>query len=110
MIAVLRQCELLGLYWSSYYYSSKWDDSYNLMLMRLIDEQFTRTPFYGVPKMTAWLRSVGHPVNHKRVWRMMRHMGLEAIYPNPRLSQSHPEHKVYPYLFKGVTIDRAGQV
>ncbi len=110
MIGISRQSELLGLCRSSYYYSSQRDDSYNLMLMRLIDEQFTRTPFYGVPKMTAWLRSVGHPVNHKRVRRLMRQMGLEAIYPKPRLSQSHPEHKIYPYLLKGVTIDHADQV
>lgn len=110
MIAISRQCELLGLYRSSYYYSSQRDDSYNLELMRLIDEQFTRTPFYGVPKMNAWLRAVGHPLNHKRVRRLMRKMGLEAIYPKPRLSQSHPEHKIYPYLLKGVTVDRADQV
>lgn len=110
MIAISRQCELLGLYRSSYYYSSQRDDAYNLELMRLIDEQFTRTPFYGVPKMNAWLRSVGHLVNHKRVRRLMRKMGLEAIYPKPQLSQSQPEHKIYPYLLKGVTVDRADQV
>ncbi len=78
--------------------------------MRLIDEQFTRTPFYRVPKMSVWLRSVGHPVNHKRVRRLMREMGLEAIYPEPRLSQSHPEHKIYPYLLKRVPVDHADQV
>lgn len=110
MIAVSRQCELLGLCRSSYYYSSQQDDSYNLLLMRLIDEQFTRTPFYGVPKMTAWLRSVGYRVNHKRIRRLIRLMGLEAIYPKPRLSQSHPEHKIYPYLLKGVTIYHADQI
>jgi len=110
MIAVLRQCELLGLCRSSYYYSSQRDDSYNLMLMRLIDEQFTRTPFYGVPKMMAWLGRVGHPVNHKRVRRLMRLMGLEAIYPKPRMSRPCPDHKVYPYLLKGVRIDHPDQV
>lgn len=80
------------------------------MLMNLIDEQFTKTPFYGVPKMTAWLRTVGHPVNPKRVRRLMRLMGLEAIYPKPRTSQSGPDHKIYPYLLRGVTIDHADQV
>jgi len=110
MIAVLRQCELLGLCLSSYYYISQRDDSYNLLLMRLIDEQFTRTPFYGVPKMTAWLKTVGHPVNQKRVRRLMRKMGIEVIYPKVRLSQSFLEHKVYPYLLKGVRIDHADQV
>lgn len=110
MIAISRQCDLLGLCRSSYYYSPQRDEGYNLMLMNLIDEQFTRTPFYGVPKMTAWLRSVGHQVNHKRVRRLMRLMGLEAIYPKPRLSQSCPEHKIYPYLLKGVKIDHRDQV
>jgi putative transposase len=110
MLTILEQCELLGLCRSSYYYSSTRDDSFNLLLMRQIDEQFTRTPFYGVPKMTAWLRSIGHVVNPKRVRRLMRKMGLEAIYARPRLSQPHPEHRVYPYLLKGVTIDHADQV
>ena len=78
--------------------------------MNLIDEQFTKTPFYGVARMTAWLRDVGHLVNAKRVRRLMRLMGLEAIYPKPRTSQSGPDHKIYPYLLKGVTIDRPDQV
>lgn len=110
MIAFSRQCEFLGLCRASYYYSSQRDESYNLILMNLIDEQFTRTPFYGVPKMTAWLRSVGHQVNHKSVRRLLRLMDLEAIYPKPRMSQSHPEHKIYPYLLKCVRIDHADQV
>jgi len=110
MIAISRQCELLGLCQASYYYSSQRDESYNLILMNLIVEQFTRTPFYGVPKMMAWLRSVEHQVNHKRVRWLMRLMGLEAIYPKPQMIQSHPEHKIYPYLLKGVRIDHADQV
>jgi len=73
--------------------------------MNLIDEQFTKTPFYGVARMTAWFRAVGHLVNAKRVRRLMRLMGLEAIYPKPHTSQSGPDHKIYPYLLKGVTID-----
>jgi len=79
-ISVSRQCELLDLSRSSYYYASERDDSYNQLLMNRIDEQFTKTPFYGVPKMTAWLKIQGHPVNHKRIRRLMRLMGLEAIY------------------------------
>jgi len=71
MIPVYRQCELLGLPWSSYYYHSDRDDSYNVMLMNLLDEQYTRTPFYGVPKMTAWLRRQGHQINPKRIRRLM---------------------------------------
>ena len=78
--------------------------------MRLIDEQYTRTPFYGSPRMTAWLRSQGHLVNHKRVERLLRLMGLEAIYPKPRLSQGCGEHRVYPYLLRGVEINRVNQV
>lgn len=110
MISVSRQCELFGLNRSSYYYRSERDDSYNEYLMRLIDEQYTKTPFFGVPKMTAWLCRQGHWVNEKRIRRLMRIMGLFAIYPKPRLSKSYPEHKKYPYLLKGVTIDHADQV
>lgn len=82
----------------------------NLLVMRLIDEQYTRTPFYGSPRLTAWLRSQGHRINHKRVERLMRVMGIEAIYPKPRLSQSNPGHRVYPYLLRGVEISRVNQV
>jgi len=78
--------------------------------MNLVDEQYTRTPFYGVPRMTAWLRRQGYGVNHKRIQRLMRLMGLEAIYPKPRLSIPSKEHKIYPYLLKGVSIDRPDQV
>ena len=109
MIPVYRQCDLLGLARSSYYYRSDRDDSYNVMLMNLLDEQYTRTPFYGVPKMTAWLRRQGHQINPKRIRRLMRLMGIEAIYPKPRLSKSHKEHIKYPYLLRGLTIDHPDQ-
>ena len=69
----------------------------NLELLRLLDEQYTRTPYYGVRRMTAWLRREGWGVNPKRVRRLLRQMGLEAIYPKPRLSQSGPGHRIYPY-------------
>ena len=78
--------------------------------MRLLDEQYTATPFYGVRRMTAWLHTQGYPVNAKRVRRLMRQMGLEAIYTKPRLSQTHPEHRIYPYLLRGVPITRVNQV
>jgi putative transposase len=110
MISVSRQCELLNLARSSYYYSSERDDSYNQLLMDRIDEQFTNTPFYGVPKMTAWLRKAGYPVNPKRIRRLMRLMGLEAIYPKPRLSKASPEHRKYPYLLKNLVIGHPDQV
>ncbi len=110
MISVSRQCELLDLARSSYYYQPEKDESYNQTLMNLIDEQFTHTPFYGVPKMTFWLRREGHPVNPKRVRRLMRLMGLEAIYPKKKLSKSCPEHRKYPYLLSGLRIDHPDQV
>ena len=78
--------------------------------MRLLDQQFTDTPYYGVRRMTAWLRSQGYAVNHKRVARLLRTMGLETIYPKPRLSAPHPAHRGYPYLLRGVPITRVNQV
>jgi putative transposase len=110
MISMTRQCDLLGLPRSSYYYSSHRDDRYNLKVMNLIDEQFTRTPFYGVERMTAWLKRQGEAVNHKRVRRLMRVMGLEAVYPKPRLSLSNQAHTTYPYLLRNLTIDHPDQV
>lgn len=80
------------------------------MLMRLIDEQYTRTPFYGVLKMTAWLRRQGREVNPKRVRRLLRKMGLSAVYPKRRLSKPCKGHKKYPYLLKDVVIDHPDQV
>lgn len=109
-ISIQRQCELAGLARSSYYYHPKQESELNLELMRMIDKQYTRTPFYGVPRMTAWLRRQGHSVNHKRIGRLMRLMGLEAIYPKPRTSKPSKEHKIYPYLLRGVSIDRPDQV
>jgi putative transposase len=110
MISVSRQCELLGLARSSYYYHPEKDDRYNHALMNLMDEQFTKTPYYGVPKMTAWLRRMGHPVNPKRIRRLMRIMGLEAIYPKRNLSKACPEHRKYPYLLRGIEICNPDQV
>lgn len=109
-ISVARQCELLGLPRSSFYYEARPESGYNLALMGLIDEQYLGTPFYGVPRMTAWLRAQGHAVNPKRVRRLMRKMGLEAIYPKRRLSVRNPAHRVYPYLLRGLEISRPGQV
>jgi putative transposase len=77
--------------------------------MNLIDEQFTQTPFYGVPRMTAWLRRQDHEVNPKRIRRLMRRMGLEAVYPKKKLSRANPGHKKYPYLLRDILIDRPDQ-
>lgn len=110
-ISVNRQCELIGLSRSSFYYEPRQESEENLSLMRLIDEQYTRTPFYGVLKMTAWLQEVmKREVNCKRVRRLMRLMGLEAIYPKPRLSLAASGHQIYPYLLRGLMINRANQV
>ena len=78
--------------------------------MRLLDEKYTDAPYYGIRRMTAWLQSEGYRVNHKRVARLMRTMGLEAIYPKPRTSEPHPEHRIYPYLLRGVEVNRVNQV
>lgn len=109
-LSMQRQCELLGLSRSSYYYQARGEDPYNLELMRLIDEHYTKRPFFGIRRMTDHLRRQGHLVNHKRVQRLMRLMGLEAIYPKPKTSQAHAEHHTYPYLLRGLVIDRPDQV
>jgi putative transposase len=109
-IPISRQCELIGLPRASYYYAPKGDDRYNREMMNLVDEQFTKTPFYGVPRMTAWMRRQGHEVNPKRIRRLMRRMGLVAVYPKKKLSKSHPAHKKFPYLLRDIVIDRPDQV
>lgn len=107
---ISRQCELVGLSRSSWYYEPRGASAYDLELMRLLDEQYTRTPFYGIRRMTAGLRQEGHNVNRKRIQRLMRLMGLEAIYPKPKLSKRDDQHKVYPYLLRGLAIERPDQV
>lgn len=109
-MSVRRQCELLGLSRSSLYYQPGGGTAEDLRLMRKIDEQYTACPFYGSRRMTAWLTDQGEEVNRKRVQRLMRIMGLEAIYPRPRLSLAGKGHRIYPYLLRGVTVERADQV
>jgi len=109
-ISIARQCELLELPRSTYYYHALGESPENLLLMRLLDEQYTETPYYGIRRMTAWLRSEGYNVNHKRVARLLRKMGIEAIYPKPRTTVPPPEHRIYPYLLRGVEVNRANQV
>ena len=111
LIPISRQCELFGLARSSFYYEPAIVDEYNLFLMRLIDEQYTQTPFYGTRRMTACLRATGYGVNRKRIRRLMRLMGLEAIYPKPNLSRAGANESVkYPYLLKGLFIQRPNHV
>jgi putative transposase len=109
-IPISRQCELLGLPRSSLYYRSKGDKGQDQILMRLIDEQYTQTPFYGSRRMTAWLNSQGFHVNRKRVSRLMRRVGIEAIYPKRRLSRPDAAAKKYPYLLRDMAIERPDQV
>jgi putative transposase len=109
-LSIRHQCELVGLNRSTFYYTPATESEENLLLMRLIDEQYMRTPFYGGPRMTAYLRREGHLVNHKRVQRLLGIMGLQAIYPKPRTTITDKEHKVYPYLLRGLSITHPNQV
>ena len=109
-LSVRRQCELLGVNRSGLYYESAGESEENLRYMRLIDEQYTKTPFYGSRKMTKWLVNEGYPVNRKRISRLMEEMGIEAVYPKPKLSQPGEGHKIYPYLLRGTTVERVNQV
>jgi putative transposase len=109
-VSIRRQCELLGLNRASWYFEPAGETAENLALMRLIDQQYLARPIYGSRRMTTWLTERGHTVNRKRVQRLMRVMGLEAIYPQPRLSQRGREARIYPYLLRNVKILRPNQV
>ena len=109
-ISVRRQCELLGVNRSGLYYEPVGESEENLRLMRLLDEQYTRTPFYGSRKMAEWLATEGHAVNRKRVSRLMELLGIEAVYPKPKLSQPGEGHRIYPYLLRGTRVERVNQV
>jgi putative transposase len=109
---MVRQCELIGLPRASYYRGGALGEetAENLELMRLIDEEYTRHPFYGSRKMSEWLQRQGYAVNRKRVRRLMRTMGLVSVAPKPNTSRPAPEHKIYPYLLGGLQIERPDQV
>jgi putative transposase len=109
-LSLRQQCELLGLNRSTWYYQPAGESADHLELMRLIDEQYLRTPFYGWPRMTASLRRAGYEVNHKRVQRLMHKMGLQAIYPKPKTSLTEKGHRIYAYLLRGREITRPNQV
>lgn len=101
---------MLSVARSSYYFDPKPETTENLMLMELIDQEYTKHPFYGTRRITVWLKERGYCVNRKRVQRLMRTMGLEAICPKRNLSKGKREHKIYPYLLRGVKIARSNQV
>ena len=109
-LSVRRQGELLGLNRSSYYYHAAPESALNLQLMRLVDEQFLRNPFYGWRKMTASLRRLGYGINGKRVRRLMRMMDIQAIYPRRSSSSAGKGHKLYPYLLRNLPITHVNQV
>jgi putative transposase len=109
-LSVFRQCRLLRLNRSTYYYKNKPVKPEDLKLMRLIDEQYLKTPSWGSRSMRNHLRRLGYKINRKRVQRLMRLMGLEAIYPKPKTSRPHPAHKVYPYLLRNMVVERPNQV
>jgi len=109
-LSVSKQCRLLEIHRSGLYYSPVPESAENLALMRLIDEQYYKTPFYGLRKVTAWLQSQGHNVNKKRVKRLMDLVGWQTIFRSPRTTIAAKGHKVYPYLLKNLPIERVNQV
>jgi putative transposase len=109
-LSVRRQCALLGIHRSQLYYEPASEKPENLELMRLIDRQYLKTPFWGSRNFRVFLRNRGYRVNRKRIQRLMRKMGLEGISPGPSTSRPSPGHKVYPYLLKDVLIERPNQV
>jgi len=108
--SISRQCELLGISRSGYYYTPCPVDEYTLMLMNLIDLQYTKTPYYGTRRMSDFLKNLGYKVDRKRVRRLYKLMGLVAIYPKKWLSKPGEDHKIYPYLLKGLDINRPNMV
>jgi putative transposase len=109
-LSLSRQCQILSISRSSFYYSPRGESPENLALMRRIDELFMQFPFYGSRQMARHLRREGISAGRHRVRRLMRLMGLEAIYQAPRTSDPHPAHRIYPYLLRNVTVDRADHV
>jgi len=109
-LPISKQCKLLSISRSSFYYEPKGESEMNLDLMRVIDKQFLETPFYGVRQMTWHLRNDDHLVNEKRIRRLMRLMGLMPIYQKPNTSKAAKGHKIYPYLLRGLRVDRPNQV
>jgi len=109
-LSVVRQCALVAIGRSTFYRAPVPETAEALALMRLLDEQFLETPWYGSRQMVRHLRRLGHIVGRKRVRRLMAKMGLAPIYQRPRTTVPHPEHRVYPYLLRGLTIDRPNQV
>lgn len=110
-LSIRQQCKLLDINRSNMYYKDKEESDYNLLLMNFIDEEYTSHPFKGIVKMTKYLHDLGHKINVKRVRRLTRQMGLFAVYPQKNnLSKINLEHKIYPYLLRGIEINTVNQV
>jgi putative transposase len=109
-LSLVKQCRALALARSGIYYQPQPESDTDLKLMRLIDEIHLERPFLGLRRVTDALHGLGYQVNHKRVQRLMRKMGIQALYPKPNLSKRNAQHKVYPYLLRGLQIDRPDQV
>ena len=109
-LSIRLQCQLFGLNTSTYYYRAHPASCNDLEVMRLMDEQHMRTPFYGSRNLTTHLQRLDYVINSKRVRRLMQLMGLRSIAPGPNTSKAHPQHKVYPYLLRDLTIERPNQV
>lgn len=109
-MSIEKQCELLGLSRSSYYYEPRGESAENLALMRAIDKLYTKCPFYGARRLSVNLPNEFQPINVKKMGRLMKLMGIEAIYPKPNLSIPDVQHKIYPYLLRGKKIERVNHV
>jgi len=109
-LSVSRQCDLVGISRSTHYYTSKGESEFNLDLMRRIDRQYIETPWYGSRQMARHLRRAGISVGRTRVRRLMRLLGLQAIYQKPRTTVPNTQHRVYPYLLRDLAVDRPNQV
>jgi putative transposase len=109
-LSIVRQCELVSISRSSFYYQPIGETAETLALMRLIDAQFLETPWYGSRQMARHLRREGHEVGRKRVWRLMTRMGLAPIYQRPRTTVPNPEHRIYPYLLRDLVVERPNQL
>lgn len=109
-LSIVRQCELVGISRSAHYYRPSGESELNLELMRVIDKQFLATPWYGSRQMARHLRRAGYTVGRTRIRRLMRKMGLQAIYQKPRTSAPHPTHRIYPYLLRHIAVERPNQV
>ena len=109
-LSVVQQCRLLGLHRSGLYYQPCSESEENLTILRQLDEQYFKTPFYGVRRLTAWLEVQGYAINRKRVKRLMKLMGWQTIYRRPNTSKPCKEHRIYPYLLKDLSINRYNQV